>query len=54
MKSDGIRSQRWKQIFQGNVFAFTGNVEEDLLNITAVHPMREDAMAAFLGRAHAE
>ncbi len=36
--------------YEGNAFAFTGNVEEDLLSITAVHPMREDAVAAFLGR----
>ena len=31
--------------YEGNAFAFTGNVEEDLLSITAVHPMREDAVA---------
>ena len=34
--------------------AFTGNVEEDLLSITAVHPMREDAVSAFLARAGAD
>jgi hypothetical protein len=37
--------------YEGNAFAFTGNVEEDLLSITAVHPMREDAVTAFLARA---
>jgi wyosine [tRNA(Phe)-imidazoG37] synthetase (radical SAM superfamily) len=37
--------------YEGNAFAFTGNVEEDLLSITAVHPMREDAVDAFLARA---
>jgi wyosine [tRNA(Phe)-imidazoG37] synthetase (radical SAM superfamily) len=37
--------------YEGNAFAFTGNVEEDLLSITAVHPMREDAMREFLARA---
>lgn len=37
--------------YEGDAFAFTGNVEEDLLSITAVHPMREDAVAAFLERA---
>ena len=26
--------------YEGNAFAFTGDVEEDLLSITAVHPMR--------------
>ncbi|OPX35038.1 radical SAM protein, partial [candidate division KSB1 bacterium 4484_188] len=37
--------------YEGNAFAFTGNVEEDLLSITAVHPMREDAVEQFLQRA---
>jgi wyosine [tRNA(Phe)-imidazoG37] synthetase (radical SAM superfamily) len=37
--------------YEGNAFAFTGNVEEDLLSITAVHPMREDAVREFLARA---
>jgi wyosine [tRNA(Phe)-imidazoG37] synthetase (radical SAM superfamily) len=39
--------------YEGNAFAFTGNVEEDLLSITAVHPMREEAVDAFLERAGA-
>ncbi len=38
----------------GNAFAFTGNVEEDLLSITAVHPMREDAVREFLKKANAD
>jgi wyosine [tRNA(Phe)-imidazoG37] synthetase (radical SAM superfamily) len=37
--------------YEGNAFAFTGNVEEDLLSITAVHPMREKAVREFLTRA---
>jgi wyosine [tRNA(Phe)-imidazoG37] synthetase (radical SAM superfamily) len=37
--------------YEGNTFAFTGNVEEDLLSITAVHPMREKAVKEFLARA---
>jgi hypothetical protein len=40
--------------YEGNAFAFTGHVEEDLLSITAVHPMREDAVQAFLARAGAD
>jgi wyosine [tRNA(Phe)-imidazoG37] synthetase (radical SAM superfamily) len=39
--------------YEGNAFAFTGDVEEDLLSITAVHPMREDAVHTFLARAGA-
>jgi wyosine [tRNA(Phe)-imidazoG37] synthetase (radical SAM superfamily) len=34
--------------YEGNAFAFSGNVEEDLLSITAVHPMRKEAVEAFL------
>ena len=37
--------------YEGNAFAFTGNVEEDLLSITAVHPMRKEAVSDFLVRA---
>jgi hypothetical protein len=40
--------------YEGDAFAFTGSVEEDLLSITAVHPMREDAVRAFLARAGAD
>ena len=40
--------------YEGNAFAFTGNVIEDLLSITSVHPMRKDAMEAFLARAKAD
>ena len=40
--------------YEGNAFAFTGDVEEDLLSITAVHPMREDAVDTFLTRAGAD
>jgi len=37
--------------YEGNAFAFTGDVEEGLLSITAVHPMREDAVSDCLARA---
>ena len=36
--------------YEGNAFASTGNVEEDLLSITSVHPMREEAVSEFLAR----
>ena len=39
--------------YEGNAFSFTGDVEKDLLSITAVHPMREDAVRQFLARAGA-
>jgi len=34
--------------YEGNAFAFTGDVEEDLLSITAVHPMRSDGVEEYL------
>ena len=37
--------------YEGNAFAFTGNVEKDLLSITSVHPMREEAVDEFLKKA---
>ncbi len=40
--------------YEGNEFAFTGDVQEDLLSITAVHPMREDAVGEFLERANSD
>ena len=40
--------------YEGNTFAFTGNVEEDLLSITSVHPMREEAVKEYLKKAHAD
>ena len=40
--------------YEGNSFAFTGNPEEDLLSITAVHPMRRDAVDEYLKKAGAD
>jgi wyosine [tRNA(Phe)-imidazoG37] synthetase (radical SAM superfamily) len=37
--------------YEGNAFAFTGDVKEDLLSITAVHPMRKEAVAELLKKA---
>jgi hypothetical protein len=40
--------------YECNAFAFTGNVEQDLLSITAVHPMREEAVNGFMAKAGTE
>jgi wyosine [tRNA(Phe)-imidazoG37] synthetase (radical SAM superfamily) len=40
--------------YEGNAFSVTGNVEEDLLSITAVHPMRKEAVLEFLGKANSD
>jgi wyosine [tRNA(Phe)-imidazoG37] synthetase (radical SAM superfamily) len=51
-----VFSERLDQVeyliaYEGHEFAFTGQVEEDLLSITSVHPMRRDAVEAFLSKA---
>ena len=38
--------------YEGNAFAFTGNIENDLLGITSVHPMREEAVTELLKKAN--
>ncbi|QDA30904.1 radical SAM protein [Thermococcus indicus] len=40
--------------YEGNAFASTGNIREDLLSITAVHPMREEAVRELLRKAGAD
>jgi wyosine [tRNA(Phe)-imidazoG37] synthetase (radical SAM superfamily) len=39
--------------YEGNAFSTTGEVVSDLLGITSVHPMREDAVGDLLSRAGA-
>ncbi|MBU6997811.1 MAG: radical SAM protein [Theionarchaea archaeon] len=39
--------------YEGNEFAFTGNIREDLLGIMSVHPMQEEGVRALLSRAGA-
>jgi wyosine [tRNA(Phe)-imidazoG37] synthetase (radical SAM superfamily) len=52
--SRGVGQVEYLIGYEGNAFAFTGDVEQDLLSITAVHPMREDAVDAFLARAQSK
>jgi wyosine [tRNA(Phe)-imidazoG37] synthetase (radical SAM superfamily) len=40
--------------YEGNAFSASGDAETDLLGITAVHPMREDAVAELLRRSGAD
>lgn len=40
--------------YEGDEFGFSGNIEEDLLGITSVHPMREDSVREYLKRAGAD
>jgi wyosine [tRNA(Phe)-imidazoG37] synthetase (radical SAM superfamily) len=40
--------------YEGDIFASTGDVAKDLLGITAVHPMRANAVAELLKQANAD
>jgi wyosine [tRNA(Phe)-imidazoG37] synthetase (radical SAM superfamily) len=40
--------------FEGNETGFTGNIYEDILNITAVHPLREDSLIRLLRNDNAD
>lgn len=40
--------------FEGTDTGFTGNAEEDILNISAVHPIREDTMETLLQKNQAD
>jgi wyosine [tRNA(Phe)-imidazoG37] synthetase (radical SAM superfamily) len=49
-----VKSVEYLIGYEGNRFTPLGNVEEDLLGITAVHPMREEAVREFLARARVD
>ena len=40
--------------YEGGMFSSTGNIEEDLLGITAVHPMRKDAVEELLLKSNSD
>ena len=60
--SEAIINRAWQQLnrhldrvetltgYEGDAFATTGDVVQDLLSITAVHPMREQAVLALLAK----
>ncbi|MHC1591956.1 MAG: radical SAM protein [Candidatus Helarchaeales archaeon] len=39
---------------EGSDFAFSGNIESDIINITSVHPMREDSLKDLLKKASSD
>jgi wyosine [tRNA(Phe)-imidazoG37] synthetase (radical SAM superfamily) len=49
--SERLENVEYLIAYEGDEFAFTGRVEEDLLSITSVHPMRKDAVQVFLSKA---
>ena len=38
--------------YEGNAFASTGNFKDDILSITAVHPLREDAVKELMNKSN--
>lgn len=40
--------------YEGNKFSSTGNIKKDMLNITAVHPLKEEAVKELLKKCHAD
>ncbi len=55
VRAYGILSERVPRVeyligYEGDAFAASGDLEQDLLSITAVHPMRRDAVEVLLGR----
>ena len=52
--SEKIKNVEYLIGYEGNAFAFSGNVEEDLMSIMAVHPMRKEAIDNFLIKANSD
>jgi wyosine [tRNA(Phe)-imidazoG37] synthetase (radical SAM superfamily) len=51
--SDAVRRVEYLIGYEGDAFASSGDAEKDLLSITAVHPMRDEAVAKLLERSGA-
>jgi wyosine [tRNA(Phe)-imidazoG37] synthetase (radical SAM superfamily) len=49
--SENIAIVEYLMGYEGGEFGFSGNIEEDLLGITSVHPMREESVREYLKRA---
>jgi len=47
--TDGLNAEL-NSGYEGNEFSSTGNLGEDILNITAVHPMRKDAVEDLISK----
>ncbi len=49
--ADKVKRVEYLIGYEGNAFAFSGDIEKDILSIAAVHPMREEAIRVLLSRA---
>jgi len=52
--SEQIRHVEYLIGYEGNAFAASGDAAQDLLSITAVHPMRQDAVEELLNHSDAK
>jgi wyosine [tRNA(Phe)-imidazoG37] synthetase (radical SAM superfamily) len=52
--SESLESVEYLIGYEGDAFSSTGDARQDLLSITAVHPMRTDAVSKLLSRAEAD
>jgi len=52
--SETVRGVEYLVSYEGNEFTSTSDVEDDLLSITAVHPMREEAVRELISRTQAD
>lgn len=52
--SEKIQDVEYLIGYEGDAFSLTGNVRDDLLSITSVHPMRDSAVISLLNRAGAD
>jgi len=52
--SEQIQNVEYLIGYEGNAFSASGDAAQDLLSITAVHPMRQDAVEALLIRSNAK
>jgi wyosine [tRNA(Phe)-imidazoG37] synthetase (radical SAM superfamily) len=49
--ADKVKQVEYLIGYEGDAFAFTGDIEKDILSITAVHPMRKEAVRTMLSLA---
>jgi len=50
----GVEKVEYLIGYEGNAFSVFGKIEEDLLSIMSVHPMRQEAVIEFLRKANAD
>jgi len=52
--SSRLRNVEYLIGYEGDEFAYTGDIKRDILSITSVHPMREDGVKKLLSKANSD